>query len=217
MHFKMEKKWERRLSGEFKKPYMVELLNFLEKEYTDKTIYPAKDDIFAAFNHTPFDKAKVVIIGQDPYHGKDQAHGLAFSVRPGVRIPPSLRNIYKELKQEPTHGSLITWAQQGVLLLNATLTVEGAKAGSHQGLGWERFTDSVVEILNREKENLVFVLWGNYAQKKGANIDSTKHLVLKSTHPSPFSAYRGFLGCGHFRKINRYLKKRGQSEINWQV
>ncbi|TDJ03817.1 MAG: uracil-DNA glycosylase, partial [Deltaproteobacteria bacterium] len=210
---KLEKGWSKYLKGEFEKPYMVELSKFLEEEYTGKTIYPERDHIFAAFNNTPFDKVKVVIIGQDPYHGKDQAHGLCFSVRPGVRVPPSLLNIYKELNRDlgieiPTHGYLMDWAKQGILLLNATLTVEASKAGSHQNKGWETFTDTVVEILNREKENLIFVLWGSYAQKKGENI-SDKHLVLKSTHPSPFSAYRGFLGCGHFTKINQQLARLG--------
>ena len=219
---KLEKGWSRHLKGEFEKPYMVELREFLDKEYGGgKTIYPKKDEIFSAFNYTPLDKVKVVIIGQDPYHGKDQAHGLSFSVKPGVRVPPSLQNIYKELNRDlklniPSHGYLVDWAKQGVLLLNATLTVEGGKAGSHQNKGWESFTDFVVDVLNREKENLIFVLWGSYAQKKGENI-SDKHLVLKSTHPSPFSAHRGFLGCGHFSKINQQLGRLGEKEINWQV
>lgn len=219
---KLEKGWSKFLKAEFGKPYMAELLEFLETERLGgKTIYPKEDDIFAAFNQTPFDKVKVVIIGQDPYHGKDQAHGLCFSVKPGVRVPPSLKNIYKELNRDlglniPQHGYLIDWAKQGVLLLNATLTVEGSRPGSHQNKGWEAFTDKVVDVLNKEKENLIFVLWGSYAQKKGENI-SDKHLVLKSTHPSPFSAYRGFLGCGHFSEINSRLKRLGEKEINWQV
>jgi len=219
---KLEKGWSKHLKGEFEKPYMVELREFLDGEYSrGKTIYPEKENIFAAFNYTPFDKVKVVIIGQDPYHGSDQAHGLCFSVRPGVKVPPSLKNIYKELNRDlgleiPSAGYLVDWAKQGVLLLNATLTVEAARAGSHQKKGWETFTDKVVDVLNRDKENLIFVLWGSYAQRKGENIRS-KHLVLKSTHPSPFSAYRGFLGCGHFTKINQKLKDLGKSEINWQV
>jgi len=221
-NIKLEKGWSKHLKGEFDKPYMIELREFLGKEYSKgKVIYPEKDNIFAALNLTPLGKVKVVIIGQDPYHGEGQAHGLCFSVRTGVRVPPSLLNIYKELNRDlglniPTHGSLVDWAKQGVLLLNATLTVEKGKAGSHQGIGWETFTDKVVDILNKEKENLIFVLWGSYAQKKGESIDGKKHLVLKSTHPSPFSAYRGFLGCGHFSKINKKLKDLGSSEINWQ-
>jgi uracil-DNA glycosylase len=219
---KLEKGWSKHLRGEFEKPYMLELREFLDKEYSKgKTIYPEKDSIFAAFNHTPFDKVKVVIIGQDPYHGSGQAHGLCFSVRPGVKVPPSLQNIYKELNRDlglkiPASGYLVDWAKQGVLLLNATLTVEAGRAGSHQKKGWETFTDKVVDVLNKDKENLIFVLWGSYAQKKGENI-SDKHLALKSTHPSPLSAYRGFLGCGHFSVINKKLKSMGKPEINWQV
>ena len=215
----LEKGWAKHLKGEFEKPYMVELNAFLEKEYKlGKTIYPEKENIFSAFNQTPFSKVKVVIIGQDPYHGKDQAHGLCFSVRPKVRVPPSLQNIYKELNRDlgieiAKHGYLVDWAQQGVLLLNATLTVESSKDASHQKKGWETFTDKVVDVLNTEKENLIFVLWGSYAQKKGENIKGN-HVVLKSTHPSPLSAYRGFLGCGHFSKINQIL---GDQEINWQL
>ena len=215
----LEKGWAKHLKGEFEKPYMVELNAFLEKEYKlGKTIYPEKENIFSAFNQTPFSKVKVVIIGQDPYHGKDQAHGLCFSVRPKVRVPPSLQNIYKELNRDlgieiAKHGYLVDWAQQGVLLLNATLTVESSKDASHQKKGWETFTDKVVDVLNTEKENLIFVLWGRYAQKKGENIKGN-HVVLKSTHPSPLSAYRGFLGCGHFSKINQIL---GDQEINWQL
>jgi len=223
MNIKLETGWSKYLRGEFEKPYMLKIRNFLKGEYSKgKIIYPAKDNIFAAFNQTPFDKVKVVIIGQDPYHGVNQAQGLSFSVRPGVRVPPSLKNIYKELNRDlkipiPKNGNLVDWAAQGVLLLNATLTVEAGKAGSHQKLGWETFTDKVVEVLNSEKEGLIFVLWGSYAQSKGQNIDTAKHKVLKSTHPSPFSAHRGFLGCGHFGKINNFLRSAGLSEINWQV
>ncbi len=220
---KLEKGWSKRLKGEFDQPYMKKLSEFHKNELEKgKIIFPEKDNIFACFNFTSFDQVKVVIIGQDPYHGEGQAHGLCFSVQKGVAIPPSLLNIYKEINRDlkipiPNHGSLINWAKQGVLLLNATLTVEANKAGSHQNKGWEEFTDKVVEILNKEKEGLVFVLWGSYAQKKGAHIDQKKHLVLKSVHPSPLSAHRGFLGSGHFSKINKYLEKHGKTPINWAV
>jgi len=216
---KLEKGWSKYLKEEFEQPYMKKLSEFHQNERSKgKIIYPEKENIFACFNSTPFDKVKVVIIGQDPYHGEGQAHGLCFSVAPGVAIPPSLLNIYKEIQRDlkipiPGHGCLTNWAKQGVLLLNATLTVEASKAGSHQNKGWEQFTDKVVEILNREKSGLVFVLWGSYAQKKGAQIDEKKHLVLKSVHPSPLSAHRGFIGCGHFSKINKYLK----NPIDWSV
>lgn len=219
----LEPSWKAHLLGEFEKPYMNGLRDFLKQEITaKKTIYPKGSEYFAALNHTPFEKVKVVILGQDPYHGPNQAHGLCFSVRPGVAIPPSLVNIYKELKSDlgiepPDHGYLTPWADQGVLLLNATLSVEASKAGSHQGKGWEQFTDAVIDVLNREREGLVFVLWGSYAQKKGAFIDTNKHLVLKGPHPSPLSAHRGFLGCKHFSKINDYLKSRGQTPVNWQL
>lgn len=220
---KLEKGWSKYLKEEFNLPYMKKLSEFHQEERKNgKIIYPEKENIFACFNHTPFEKVKVVIIGQDPYHGEGQAHGLCFSVQPGVAIPPSLLNIYKEIQRDlkipiPKHGSLINWAKQGVLLLNATLTVEANRAGSHQNKGWEQFTDKVVEILNREKSGLVFVLWGSYAQKKGASIDQKKHLVLKSVHPSPLSAHRGFIGCGHFSKINKYLEEKGKTPINWAV
>lgn len=219
----LESSWKNHLLDEFKKPYMNDLRGFLKKEISaKKTIYPKGSEYFAALNHTPFDRVKVVILGQDPYHGPNQAHGLCFSVRPGVAIPPSLVNIYKELKSDlgiepPDHGYLTPWADQGVLLLNATLSVEASKAGSHQGKGWEQFTDAVIDVLNREREGLVFVLWGSYAQKKGAFIDTSKHLVLKGPHPSPLSAHRGFLGCKHFSKINDYLMSRGQAPVNWQL
>jgi uracil-DNA glycosylase len=202
---------------------MLELHKFLREEKAlGKTIYPAVDEIFAALNATPFDAVKVVILGQDPYHGPGQAHGLCFSVRPDVPVPPSLRNIYKELAGDvnfvpPKHGCLYEWAQQGVLLLNSVLTVEGSLAASHKGKGWEKFTDSVVHQLNDEAENIVFVLWGNYAQKKGEMIDRQRHLVLQSPHPSPLSVSRGFYGNHHFTKINEYLRTHDKTVIDWQL
>jgi uracil-DNA glycosylase len=220
MDVKIEESWKNRLQSEFEQSYFAELTDFVRSEYQNKKIFPPAKLIFNAFDSCPFDKVKVVIIGQDPYHGIGQAHGLCFSVNDGVEVPPSLVNIYKEIerslgKQVPTSGNLTKWAQQGVLLLNATLTVEAHKAGSHQGKGWERFTDSVINMLAQEKDNLVFMLWGSYAQKKGAYIDATKHLVLKSVHPSPLSAYRGFIGNDHFVLANNYLRKQGLDEINW--
>lgn len=215
--------WERVLGSEFEQDYMRDLRQFLGHEKAQgKVIYPPGAEIFSALNHTPPDKVKVVILGQDPYHGPGQAHGLCFSVQPGVKVPPSLVNIYKELAADigitiPNHGTLTAWADQGVLLLNATLTVEAAQAGSHQGKGWERFTDQVVEYISREHENVVFLLWGSYAQKKGQVVDTRKHLVLKAPHPSPLSAHRGFLGCRHFSQTNDYLVKAGKAPINWQV
>lgn len=220
---KLEESWKQKLADEFEKHYMLELKNFLKKEYqNDKTIYPSGDEYFAALNMTPFDKVKVVLIGQDPYHGEGQAHGLCFSVRSNVPIPPSLQNIFKELNNDlgikiPNHGCLTSWAQQGVLLLNAVLTVEKARPASHQGKGWERFTDKIIQLLNDERNNLIFVLWGSYAQKKGAIIDRSRHLVIEAPHPSPLSVYRGFFGTKPFSKINNYLKSKGQAEINWQV
>lgn len=220
---KLEKSWLAELEPEFGKSYMKALREFLTTEKkAGKTIYPDGDNIFAAFNHTPFDKVKVVILGQDPYHGPDQAHGLSFSVRKGVRTPPSLQNIYKELNRDlslpiPSHGFLEGWADQGVLLLNSVLTVEQARAGSHQRKGWEIFTDAAVSALNEHRSNLVFLLWGSYAQKKGKVIDRNKHMVLTSPHPSPLSAHRGFLGNGHFSKANSYLQKTGQSAIDWSL
>lgn len=202
---------------------MQQLREFLLREKAaKKIIFPRGSEFFAALNHTPFEKVKVVILGQDPYHGVNQAHGLCFSVRPGVDVPPSLRNIYAEIKRDlgiepPDHGYLEEWARQGVLLLNATLSVEAGRAGSHQNKGWEQFTDSIIDRLNREREHLVFVLWGSYAQRKGAFIDRKRHLVLTAPHPSPLSAHRGFLGCGHFSKINEYLRSTGQSQIDWRL
>jgi len=215
--------WQAMIGSEFDQPYMQNLKEFLQAEKsTGKTIYPPGPLIFNAFNHTPFDQVRVVIIGQDPYHGPDQAMGLSFSVPQGVKVPPSLVNIFKEIHQDlglsmSGSGDLTPWADQGVLLLNATLTVEQAKAGSHQKKGWEQFTDSAIKALNAEREGLVFVLWGSYAQKKGAVIDRTKHLVLESVHPSPLSAHRGFFGNRQFSTINDYLVNRGETPINWQI
>lgn len=220
---KLEASWLEHLQGEFRQEYMQSLRLFLRQELAQgKQIFPPGELIFNAFNTTPLGKVKVVILGQDPYHGPGQAHGLCFSVLPGVAIPPSLLNIYKEIKAdlgiEPaSHGNLHSWAQQGVLLLNSVLTVEKLKAASHQGRGWERFTDRVVEVLNEQCEQLVFLLWGSYAQKKGQIIDRNKHLVLQSTHPSPLSAHRGFLGCRHFSQTNDFLVKSGQEAINWEL
>lgn len=214
--------WKEQLIGEFQLPYMQSLKTFLQSQLQlNKRIYPPLNECFSAFFATPFDKVKVVILGQDPYHGLGQAHGLCFSVRPNVRIPPSLENIFKEIKRDlgitpPSHGCLNDWAKQGVLLLNATLTVEAGKAGSHQNKGWETFTDRVIRVLNDKREHLVFMLWGRYAQNKGYFIDQTKHLVLKAAHPSPFSA-SGFFGCSHFSKANAYLEKHGHSSIDWCI
>ena len=219
----LDSSWLQYLENEFSQDYMLSLKNFLQQEKKQgKQIYPPGELIFNALNSTPMDKVKVVILGQDPYHGPGQAHGLCFSVLPGVQIPPSLKNIYKELKAdlgiEPaSHGYLQSWAEQGVLLLNAVLTVERFKAGSHQGKGWETFTDKVVEVLNDQREGLVFLLWGSYAQKKGQIIDRNRHHVLQSTHPSPLSAHRGFLGCKHFSQANAYLDKNDAGEIVWEV
>ena len=219
--------WQAVIGDELEKPYMQALRIFLSHEKAaGKVIYPPSELIFNAFNHTSFDKVRVVIIGQDPYHGDNQAHGLSFSVPQGIAPPPSLMNIFKEIasdlniKMSPKIsqcGDLTPWANQGVLLLNATLTVEQAKAGAHQGKGWETFTDAAIAALNVHRENLVFVLWGSYAQKKGAFIDDKKHLVLKSPHPSPLSAHRGFFGNHQFSSINQYLTQQGQTPIDWQL
>jgi uracil-DNA glycosylase len=215
--------WKARLLAEFSRPYMHELREFLKGELAaGKVIYPRGTEYFTALDSTSFDEVKVVILGQDPYHGPNQAHGLCFSVRAGVEIPPSLQNIFIELKDDlgiepPDHGNLAHWAAQGVLLLNATLSVEAGRAGSHQNKGWEIFTDAVIQALDREREGLVFVLWGSYAQKKGAFIDTQKHLVLKGPHPSLLSAHRGFFGCRHFSRINEYLQQRGRTPIDWRL
>lgn len=207
----------------FALPHMVELQAFLKAEaLAGKKIYPAAQDIFTALDACPFEQVKVVILGQDPYHGPGQAHGLCFSVQKGVAIPPSLMNIYKELATDvgvipPAHGHLISWAQQGVLLLNTVLTVEDGKAGSHHKRGWELFTDRIVEVLNEKKKNLVFILWGSPAQKKAAKVDGTKHLLLKSVHPSPLSSYRGFFGSKPFSQTNAYLQKHGIAPIDWKL
>ncbi|HRZ97332.1 MAG TPA: uracil-DNA glycosylase [Paludibacter sp.] len=220
MEVKIESSWKNVLQTEFDKDYFVQLTEFVRKEYQTTTIFPPAPFIFNAFNTCAFDKVKVVIIGQDPYHGQGQAHGLCFSVNDGVDFPPSLINIFKEIDRDlaipmPLSGNLTRWAEQGVLLLNATLTVKAHQAGSHQGKGWEIFTDSVIRILAEKKENLVFMLWGNYAQQKGAVINQHKHLVLKSVHPSPLSAYRGFIGCGHFSAANKYLIQKDLIPVSW--
>lgn len=218
---KLVPSWLEQIGTEFDKPYMTTLKSFLKNEKTKgKIIYPKGDDIFNAMNTTPFEKVRVVILGQDPYHGEGQAHGLSFSVPDGIKPPPSLVNIYKEIAQEfgapiPKSGNLTHWAEQGVLLLNATLTVEHSLAGSHQNRGWETFTDAIIRAINDHHTHVVFMLWGSYAQKKGAFIDRTKHLVLEAPHPSPLSAHRGFLGCGHFKRANDYLEKKGHLPISW--
>ena len=220
---KLEASWMARVGAEFERPAMRQLAEFLRAEKrAGKIIYPPGPRIFAALDTTPFDTVKVVILGQDPYHGPGQAHGLCFSVPPGVAVPPSLQNMFKEIEQDlgiprSTHGCLLPWAQQGVLLLNAVLTVEHGRAGSHQGKGWEQFTDACIDALNREREHLVFLLWGSYAQAKGKLIDTDRHLVLKAPHPSPLSAHRGFLGCGHFSRCNEYLSQHGQRPIEWRL
>lgn len=212
--------WQAVLQEEFDKPYFEQLIQFVRYEYSHGTCYPPGPLIFNAFNQCPFDKVKVVLIGQDPYHEPGQAHGLCFSVNDGVQFPPSLRNIFQEISTDvgtpvPQSGNLTRWAGQGVLLLNATLTVREHAAGSHQKRGWEEFTDSVIRIISERAENVVFILWGSYAQSKAALIDSTKHFILKSAHPSPLSAYRGFFGNHHFSLTNMYLKKVGKEEIKW--
>ncbi|MDG2337188.1 MAG: uracil-DNA glycosylase [Gammaproteobacteria bacterium] len=220
---KLDSSWSERLKGDFETGYMAELREFLrEQEKLGKTIYPAGDEIFAALNATAFEAVKVVILGQDPYHGPGQAHGLCFSVRKGISVPPSLQNIYKELVADvgfvpPDHGCLSEWAEQGVLLLNSVLTVEAGLAGSHQGKGWETFTDSIVNHLSVDATGIVFILWGNYAQKRGAMIDRDMHLVLESVHPSPLSASRGFFGNHHFSKSNEYLLAQNKAAIDWQL
>jgi len=222
MKVRIHESWREVLQPEFDSPYFATLADFVHREYASGTVYPPGRLIFHAFDRTPFDKVKVVVLGQDPYHEPGQAQGLAFYVPPGIRTPPSLLNIAKEISDEfPRPGQpqsipdLISWADQGVLLLNATLTVAAGRAGSHQGHGWETFTDAVVRELASRREHLVFMLWGSYAQKKGAFIDRTRHLVLASAHPSPLSAHRGFFGCGHFRKANDYLAKNGLGPIAW--
>ncbi len=219
----LESSWKERLEPEFKAPYMVQLREFLlSRKKQHAVIYPPGGNMFNALNSTAFDQVRVVILGQDPYHGPGQAHGLCFSVMPGIAVPPSLINIYKELHDDigftiPNHGYLQAWADRGVLLLNAVLTVERGRAGSHQGKGWESFTDRIIALLNQSRQGLVFMLWGAYAQKKGAMIDTSRHLVLKAPHPSPLSASRGFFGCRHFSKANLYLGQQGQAEFDWSL
>jgi len=220
MNVKMEESWKLQLSSQFEQPYFQQLVQFVRAEYAAGTCYPPGRLIFNAFDATPFDSVKVVILGQDPYHDEGQAHGLCFSVNDGVAFPPSLQNIFKEIQQEtgapiPTSGNLTRWAHQGVLLLNSMLTVRAHQAGSHQGHGWEQFTDAVIARLNEGRDNLVFLLWGSYAIKKGALIDRTRHLVLTSAHPSPLSSYRGFFGNHHFILCNEYLIKHGKQPILW--
>ena len=220
MEVKIEPSWKLKLKDEFEKEYFSNLSSFVRDEYAKHTIYPPGGLIFNSFNQCPFQNVKAVIIGQDPYHGPGQAHGLCFSVKDGIDFPPSLKNIFKEISLDlglarPDSGNLDRWAKQGVLLLNATLTVRANQAGSHQKKGWEQFTDSVVKILNDEKENIVFFLWGAYAQKKGEAIDRSRHLVLESVHPSPLSASRGFFGNKHFSKCNDYLRQNGVEPIDW--
>jgi uracil-DNA glycosylase len=220
MEVKIEQTWKEHLIQEFEKPYFSNLVQFVKNEYTAHTIYPKGNKIFNAFDKTPFDKVKVVILGQDPYHEPGQAHGLCFSVNEGIPLPPSLQNIYKELENDlsippSSSGNLERWAEQGVLLLNATLTVRAHQAGSHQQRGWEEFTDAAVHALAEKKEHVVFILWGSYAQKKGAFIHPSKHLILKSAHPSPLSVYRGFFGSKPFSKANEYFLQTGQTPIKW--
>ncbi len=220
MDVRIEQSWKRRLSDEWSKDYFINLTDFVRRQYAAKTVFPPASQIFAAFDACPFEDVKVVILGQDPYHDYGQANGLCFSVNPGVPMPPSLINIFKEIHDDigapiPADGDLSRWARQGVLLLNATLTVEAHRAASHQGRGWEEFTDEVIMRLARDREGLVFMLWGSHAIKKGAFIDRQRHLVLTSPHPSPLSAYRGFFGNHHFSKANAYLQSRNISPINW--
>ena len=221
MDVKIDSSWKSRLANEFNAPYFEQLTNFVRDAYTHHQIFPPAKLIFNAFDLCPFDKVKVVIIGQDPYHGLGQAHGLSFSVNDDIPLPPSLKNIYQEIRsdlgiQPLSHGNLERWAKQGVLLLNATLTVQADLAGSHQKKGWETFTDSAIKAVAEEKEHVVFLLWGNYAQQKAQYIDRTKHLVLTAVHPSPLSAHRGYFGCKHFSQTNQYLTEHGLEPINWE-
>lgn len=227
MSVKIDESWRKRLEGEFEKPYFKELSDFVHKEYQGEVVYPPPKYIFRAFDLCPFEQVAVVILGQDPYHGPKQANGLCFAVDAGTRLPPSLQNIFKEIEDEyrselvgglASHqgsGDLSRWATQGVLLLNATLTVRARLAGSHQGKGWEQFTDAAIAALSKEREHLVFMLWGNYAKRKGEHIDRSKHLVLEAAHPSPFSAHNGFFGCGHFKKADEYFLAHDKKPIDW--
>lgn len=219
MNVDIHPSWKEALQEEFEKDYFKELTEFVKKEYKNKKVYPPPKQIFSAFDNCPFNEVKVVIIGQDPYHGPKQANGMCFAVHEAVKNPPSLRNIFKEITndigKEPKHSDLTHWAKQGALLLNATLTVRSGDAGSHQGQGWEKFTDAAIKKLSDEKENLVFLLWGNFAKSKAELIDNNKHLILEATHPSPFSAHKGFFGCNHFSKTNKFLKMNDKEPINW--
>ncbi|MGL4797876.1 MAG: uracil-DNA glycosylase [Cellulosilyticaceae bacterium] len=214
--------WDSYLEDEFKKPYYLALRAFLKEEYAEHTVYPPKEDIFNALRTTSYADTKVVILGQDPYHGPGQAHGMSFSVRPGIKTPPSLQNMYKELEMSlgcfiPNNGYLVPWAEQGVLLLNTVLTVRAHKAGSHQKKGWEMLTDRIISLLNEKEEPVIFLLWGSPAKKKEALLTNPKHIVLSTVHPSPLSAYRGFLGCDHFKKVNELLVEQGKVPIKWQI
>jgi len=219
----LEQSWSEALAGEFEQPYMHALNSFLrERKNGGARIFPPADEVFNAFSHTPLNEVKVVILGQDPYHGEGQAHGLSFSVNPGIAVPPSLKNIYRELHEEldlaiPRHGDLRPWADQGVLMLNSVLTVELSNAGCHRGKGWEIFTDKVIQQIDTRCSAVVFMLWGSYAQCKADMIDTARHCVLKAPHPSPLSAYRGFLGCGHFKRANEFLAERGRTPVNWAL
>jgi uracil-DNA glycosylase len=220
LEVRIEPSWKERLTGEFEKPYFQDLIAFVKSEYQNQVVYPPGKEIFRSFDHCRFDDLNVVILGQDPYHGPGQANGLCFSVRPGMSMPPSLINIFKEIRNDlgkpfPPDGDLERWARQGVLLLNATLTVRASSPGSHQNKGWEIFTDSVIRNISEQKTHVVFLLWGAYAQKKGMLIDPQKHFILSAPHPSPFSADRGFFGCKHFSRTNQYLKEHRLREIDW--
>lgn len=220
MYVKIASGWKELLGEEFEKGYFKDLVRFVKEEYASQVVYPPGKEIFACFDLCPIDQLKVVLLGQDPYHGPGQAHGLCFSVRNGIKFPPSLQNIFKERESDlgtpiPSHGDLTTWANQGVLLLNATLTVRAHQAGSHQNKGWERFTDAVIQKINQQKENVVFVLWGGYAQKKKMYIDANRHGIVASVHPSPLSAYGGFFGSKPFSKVNEYLVSQGKTPIQW--
>ncbi|MFI3170013.1 MAG: uracil-DNA glycosylase [Faecalibacterium sp.] len=214
--------WDDILKGEFEQPYYQALHDFLQQEYTSQTIHPDRDDIFNTLKETPYEAVKVVILGQDPYHGEGQGHGFAFSVRPGIKTPPSLKNMYKELAADvgtflPNNGYLLPWAKQGVLMLNAVLTVRDGQANSHKGKGWETFTDHVIAALNRREAPVIFLLWGRYAQNKGALVTNPQHLILNAAHPSPLSAHNGFFGCKHFSQVNAHLIAQGQAPIDWQI
>lgn len=221
MNINIESSWKYALSHEFEKPYFEKIVSFLKQEkQAGKIIYPEGKNLFAAFDQTPFDQVRVLLLGQDPYHGPNQAHGLCFSVQKGIKPPPSLMNIFKELQDDlripiPAHGDLTTWAKQGILMLNASLTVEANKPMSHSKIGWEVFTDAVIEKISAEKQGVIFLLWGKFAQEKASLIDATKHFILKAPHPSPFSAHTGFLGCKHFSKTNEILSQLGSQAINW--